>query len=309
MPAKSRMNSSPEKNSLDRMDVRMRTSRAPDRATDRATGRAPGPLSAPLVTFRSHWFLYVFEGAELALFMLSACVVAVFLFAPSSTLPHRFPNAVIRRLGMGIAMGITAVLIIHSPMGKRSGAHFNPAITLTYLRLGKIALWDSVFYIAGQFAGGIAGVAISAMLLGSSLAQAPVDYVVTVPGKYGTAAAFFAEFFMSAVLMAAVLWLTNRERLAAYTSYLVGVLIMLDVLLFAPVSGFSINPARTVGSAFFAHVWTAGWLYFAAPLLGMFASAEIYLRTYGPDRILCAKLHPDPKYRCPFLCQFPGHRQ
>lgn len=290
----------------------MRTFRAPARAPGRTPVQAPvrvsGLLSAPLATFRSHWLLYVFEGAELALFMLSACVVAVFLFAPSSPLPHRLPDAVIRRLAMGVAMGITAVLIIHSPMGKRSGAHFNPAITLTYLRLGKIALWDSVFYIAGQFAGGIAGVAISAMLLGSSLAKAPVDYVVTVPGKYGTAAAFFAEFFMSAILMGAVLWLTNRKRLAAYTSYFVGVLIMLDVLLFAPVSGFSINPARTVGSAFFAHVWTAAWLYFAAPLLGMFASAEVYLRAYGADGILCAKLHPDPSYLCPFDCRFPGHR-
>jgi aquaporin Z len=74
------------------------------------------------------------------------------------------------------------------------------------------------------------------------------------------------------------------------------------------VSGFSINPARTTGSAVFAHVWTAVWVYFSAPVIGMMAAAELYLRRYGADKILCAKLHPDPRYPCPFLCHDPSHR-
>jgi aquaporin Z len=112
---------------------------------------------------------------------------------------------------------------------------------------------------------------------------------------------------MAAVLMSVVLAMSNRPKLAKHTSLAVGCLIALYILLFAPVSGFSINPARTVGSAVFADVWTSGWLYFVAPLLGMLGSAEVYLRAAGADRILCAKLHPDPLYPCPFLCQFPGH--
>ena len=170
---------------------------------------------------------------------------------------------------MGIAMGITAIFIIRSPMGKRSGAHFNPAITLTYFRLGKIDAWDAIFYVVFQFLGGVFGVAVSALLLGKSLADPAVDYAVTAPGRYGTAAAFFAELFMATVLMGVVLWLSNRPSVANLTSYFVGILIALDVLFFAPVSGFSINPARTTGSAVFADVWTAEWLYFIAPLLGM----------------------------------------
>ena len=264
--------------------------------------------AALLRAFKRNWPLYVFEGAELALFMLSACAFTVFLFDPSYPALHLFPSAVVRRIFMGIAMGITAILIIHSPMGKRSGAHFNPAITLTFLRLRKIAAWDAVFYVASQFIGGACGVAVAVIFFGSSLAKPAVDYAVTVPGRYGTAAAFFAEFFMAALLMGVVLWTSNRPSLAACTSYFVGVLIAMYILFFAPVSGFSINPARTTGSAFFADVWTAEWLYFIAPMLGMFGSAEVYLRSYGADRILCAKLHPDQKYPCPFLCHFPGHR-
>jgi len=209
---------------------------------------------------------------------------------------------------MGIGMGLTAVLIIHSPMGKSSGAHFNPAITLTYLRLRKIAVWDAVFYVLFQFAGGIFGVGASSLVLGKRLADPGVDYAVTIPGQYGTAAAFAAELFMAALLMGVVLFASNRPRLATYTGYCVGVLIAFYILFFAPVSGFSINPARTVGSAVFAHLWTACWVYFTAPLIGMMGVAEVYLRSYGPDRILCAKLHPDPDYPCPFRCQFPYHR-
>ena len=96
---------------------------------------------------------------------------------------------------MGVAMGLSAILIIRSPMGKRSGAHFNPAITLTYLRLSKITIWDATFYVVFQFLGGIFGVAISWLLLGKRLADPAVDYAVTVPGIYGTRGAFCCGIF------------------------------------------------------------------------------------------------------------------
>ena len=156
-----------------------------------------------------------------------------------------------------------------------------PAITLTFLRLGKIAGRDAVFYILFQFLGGVAGVGLSRLLLGRSLANPAVEYAVTVPGPLGTDAAFAAEFFMAALLMAVVLVTSNRPRLAPYTTYCMGVLIALYILIFAPISGFSINPARTTASAIFAHQWTAVWVYFTAPILGMFLAAESYLRLAG----------------------------
>jgi aquaporin Z len=240
--------------------------------------------------------------------MISACVFTVLLFDPSQPAVTAIPDAAMRRVLMGIAMGVTAILIIHSPMGRRSGAHFNPAITLTYLRLGKIGGWDASFYVVFQFAGGVAGVGFSALMLGRSLAVPDVDYAVTVPGKYGAGGAFLAELFMAALLMGVVLAVSNRPRVARYTSCFVGVLIALYILFFAPVSGFSINPARTTGSAVFAGVWTAWWIYFIAPVAGMMCAAEAYRAGLGADRILCAKLHPDPSYRCPFRCHYPGHR-
>jgi aquaporin Z len=240
--------------------------------------------------------------------MISACFFTVWLFDPALQTLHILPSSAFRRLLMGISMGATAILIIRSPMGKRSGAHFNPAITLTYFRLGKIGKCDAGFYVVFQFIGAICGVGFSAICLGRSLALPTVEYAVTVPGQGGPAGAFCAEYFMAAFLMYVVLLISNRPSLAKYTSYCVGVLIVFYVFIFAPVSGFSINPARTTGSAVFAHVWTAAWLYFVAPLLGMMTSAEIYQRIFGIESVLCAKLHPDPRYPCPFLCHFPLHR-
>jgi aquaporin Z len=239
----------------------------------------------PLKSFRSHLLLYLCEAAELAIFMLSACVFTVIL-AP-------IPNPWLSRTIMGTAMGLTAIAIIKSPMGKASGAHFNPAITLTFCRLGKIDAFDATFYILFQFLGGIFGVWISKLLLGPRLAA--VHYAVTIPGLGGTPAAFAAELFMAALLMAVVLITSNRPRLARYTTWLVGFLIANYILFLAPVSGFSINPARTLGSAVFAHIYTGLWIYFTAPILGMMLSAEIYLRKTTRSQPYFAHRYLEPK--------------
>ena len=240
----------------------------------------PRPAAFPnaWAAWRAHYPLYFYEGAELAAFMLAAVLVTALLF-DSAWAPH---NAWAARACMGVAMGATAVAIIKSPWGKASGAQFNPAITLTFYRLGKIGPYDSVFYVLSHFAGGLGGVLLAAALLGPRVASPKVNYAVTVPGLGGPAAAFAAETFMAALLITVVLYTSNRPRLAPWTTWLVGLLIALYILLLAPVSGFSINPARTLGSAVPAHVFTGLWIYFTAPPLGMLGAAEVYLRAARP---------------------------
>ncbi len=224
--------------------------------------------------FAAHWPLYCFEAAELATFMVAACLVAVWMFEGLAGW-----NPWLQRLGMGAAMGATAVGIILSPWGRASGAHFNPAISLTFYRLGKIGLYDLIGYVLFQFLGGAGGVGLSLLAAGRvRMADPRVNYVVTVPGLGGVAGAFAAEFGMAALLVAVVLVTSNVARLAKATPYLMGMLITGYVVLLAPVSGFSINPARTVGSAVWAHVWTAVWVYFVAPMAGMLGAAEVYVR-------------------------------
>ena len=153
-------------------------------------------------SLRLHWHLYVFEAVELASFMLSACAFSVLLFDPSPRTLHVLPSAAVRQMLFGVIMGAIAILIILSPIGKRSGAHFNPACTLTYLRLGKIARTDATFYVISQFIGGILGVGLAALIFTKSIALPTVDYAVSVPGTDGTAVAFLAELFMGSYLWA-----------------------------------------------------------------------------------------------------------
>jgi aquaporin Z len=204
-----------------------------------------------------------------------------------------------------LTMGAAVIAIVLSPWGKQSGAHFNPAITFTFYRLGKVELWDALFYATGQFLGAISGVAIATYVLRGAPENDAIRYAVTVPGVYGSVVAFVAELTISFILMTTILVVSNRETLARYTPYFVGVLYATYITFETPLSGMSMNPARTFGSAFYASYWHALWIYFIAPALGMLVAAEIFLRARGGVAPYCAKLHHANNKRCIF---HHGHR-
>ena len=148
-----------------------------------------------------HWQEYLIEAWGLGTFMVSAGVFATVLYSPESPFSMIITNNFLKGLLMGIAMGITAIVIIYSPWGKRSGAHINPAVSLTFFRLGKIDYLDTFGYIIAQFIGGLLGVFLVAIFLGNAFTTPPVNYVVTVPGKWGVIVALIAEFILSLGLM------------------------------------------------------------------------------------------------------------
>jgi len=253
---------------------------------------------------RRHAPEYLIEGLCLAAFLVSACTFASLLEYPGSPVHELLPNPLIRRALMGVAMGLTAVTLIYSPFGKRSGAHMNPATTLTFLRLGKIASHDAVFYVLAQFAGGISGVLAARVLLQRWLEHPSVNYVATLPGAWGEAWAFAAELTIAFILMWVVLNVSNVPSLNRYTGLCAGILVMLYISIEAPLSGMSMNPARSLGSAMSAGAWTGLWIYFIAPPTGMLLAAECYVRQRGLARVLCAKLHHDNHEPCIFLCNY-----
>lgn len=249
--------------------------------------------------FRRHWPEYLMEAAELGLFMVSACAFGVLLENPASPVRQALGDAFGRRALMGAAMGATAIAIIYSPWGKQSGAHFNPAVTLTFWRLGKVKGPDAAFYVAAQFAGGLAGVVAAHAFLGGLLAHPAVSYVATVPGP-SVALAFAAEVAMTFVIMSVVLGVANHPRLALLTGVFAGSLVATYIAFEAPISGMSLNPARSFASALPSGIWTAFWLYLAAPSLGMLAAAEVHRGLKGARTAHCAKLHHQNRYRCIF---------
>jgi aquaporin Z len=208
---------------------------------------------------------------------------------------------------MGAAMGLTAIGIIYSPWGKQSGAHLNPSVTWTFFRLGKVAPADAVCYPLAQTMGGLAGVVMMAALLGPHLADPPVHYVATVPGNGGGAAAFLGEVAISFFLMLVILFVSNHARWARYTGLCAGVLVAAYIAFEAPISGMSMNPARTFASALPAMTWTEFWLYLVAPPLGMLLAAEVNAQVRGARSVACAKLHHQNTKRCIF-CEWQRER-
>ena len=251
------------------------------------------------------WPEYLMEAAGLGLFMISACAFTVLLEHPGSPFHQALPDPWLRRFVIGVAMGLTAVAIIYSPMGKRSGAHLNPAVTLTFLCLRKIETWDAVFYVLAQFVGGAFGVMLAAHVLGAMLVgHTAVNYAVTLPGEPGRWIALAAEMSLAFGLMLLVLNISNRPSLNRYTGLFAGALIAVYITVEAPLSGMSMNPARTVASALPAEVWTDVWIYFLAPPLGMLLAAQTYLLTRGQGTVLCCKLHHENNSRCIFRCRY-----
>ena len=251
-----------------------------------------------------HWPEYLMEAAGLGVFMLSACIFAVLLEHPGAALQQAFPDPLLRRMLMGLAMALTAVGIIYSPWGQQSGAHINPAVTLSFWYLGKIEHWDAVFYILAQFLGAAVGVGLAALMLGQALADPPVAYIVTRARMPGVAVAFAVELMISMGLMAIVLIASNRTNLAPYTGLFAGGLVALYVTVAVPFSGMSMNPARSFGSALSAGQWDDLWVYFTAPPLGMLLAAEIYHSVQGPHAVKCCKLHHENDNRCIFRCNY-----
>jgi len=251
---------------------------------------------------KRHWPEYLIEAGGLGLFMVSASGFAVVLFHPAW--PGSALGPLARRFLMGMAMGLTAITLIYSPWGKQSGAHFNPAVTLTFLRLGRVPPWDAAFYVGAQFLGSVAGLAVAVATAGSLVGAPSVNYVATIPGPRGMSVAFIAELAIAFVMMTMVLTTTARlPRFASFTGLLAGALVTIYITLEAPLSGMSLNPARSFASALLAHVWMGFWIYLTAPLLGMLLAAEIHLRTSG-RAVPCAKLHHANDRRCIFRCRY-----
>lgn len=260
-----------------------------------------------LKTLREHLPEYLMEAALLGLFMISAGVFTTIFEYPSSPIHQAIANSDVRRVFIGIAMGLTAIALIYSPWGKQSGAHINPAVTLTFYHLAKVKRWDAVFYILFQFMGGLIGVYLVALTLHELFTKPPVNYVVTIPGQLGWLPALLGEWAIAFIMMITVLVTSNHKKLNEFTGLFAGCLVALYVTFEAPLSGFGMNPARSFASAFPAQIWTAFWIYMVVPPFAMLLAAEVYRQLFG-RAVKCAKLHHANNKRCIFHCDYKRDR-
>src|SRR5262249_27953083 len=148
------------------------------------------------------------------------------------------------------------------------------------------------------------GVLLSALIWGRAIAEENVRYAATIPGARGTAVAFVAELIISFVMMTMVLNVSNSAQIARFTGVIAGALIATYITLESPLSGMSMNPARSLASAAPGRLWNSLWIYFTAPPLGMMLAAQVYLWLRGKTSVFCAKLHHQNDKRCIFRCNY-----
>lgn len=242
--------------------------------------------------WRRHWPYYTVEAVELAVFISCASVLAVVVEHPASPVRQALGGATTRRAVQGILMGLVVVGTVYSPWGKRSGAYMNPALTLAFWQMGKISGPDAIWYSLAQVAGAIGAAQFWALVLGTWYAHPVVHYATTkpLPRPGGELLAFAAEFVISFLLIVVVLGTLHCQKLKKRTGWVLGGLIACYIIVEAPLSGMSLNPARSLGPALVAGDYHGLWLYCVAPPLAMWLATVLFRRFYQGNSLACAAL-------------------
>jgi aquaporin Z len=224
------------------------------------------------------WLVYGAELAGTALLVAVGLSIVIVDFGAGSPVTHLVPDPAWRRLITGFLFGTTGALIAISPLGRESGAHINPVVSIGFCLLGKLRAADMAGYVVAQLAGAILGAA--PLLFWGGWGRS-VQFGSTVPGAgYGTGWALVGETLTTFALMATLLAFLRHRRLRPLTPALFPVLYAVMVLVEAPLSGTSTNPARSLGPAVIAGVWSGWWVYWLGPLLGAALGVALYRFTW-----------------------------
>lgn len=205
------------------------------------------------------------EFVGTALLVGIGCSWVVLDFAPGSPVVHAITSAGVRRAVTGMLFGTTGGLIALSWVGKISGAHINPVVTLAFWLQKKMTGPLALIYMLSQLAGAVAGA--WPLSLWGVWAAATHD-AVTVPGPAGDLAAVLGEAAATFCLIVALFFFLGHPRIRRFTPAVFPVLYALLVYVEAPFSGTSTNPARSLGPAVIARIWTGWWIYWLGPAAG-----------------------------------------
>jgi MIP family channel proteins len=179
-------------------------------------------------------------------------------------------------VGVSLVFGLIIMAMIYAT-GHLSGAHINPAVTVAFTLTRHFAVRDAVAYIAAQLAGALAG----ALLLLAVWPDQPAQLGATVP-SVGAGSAFVYELVLTALLMFVIMAVaTDTRAVGAAAAIAIGGTVGLDALFGGPVTGASMNPARSFGPALAAGDWQDFWVYLAGPLAGAALGAFAYQLVRG----------------------------
>jgi aquaporin Z len=238
-----------------------------------------------------------FGTACLVFFGLSA---VVFDFGAESPMAGWIHNPSLRLLITGLCFAGSGSLVALSPLGRLSGAHINPSVSLAFWLSGKMRGCDFAGYVVAQMLGGMAGATALVWIWRGSAAS--VRNGMTLPGAgWPLWLVFDFEVALTGLLVFLIFIFVSSKRLLRWTPLMNWLVVATMVWLEAPISGTSLNPARSFGPALLTGVWTSQWLYFVAPPLGgMLGLAAFELFTPAWRCLVTGKLVYAPHYRSIF---------
>ena len=245
-----------------------------------------------------HWPEFGAEFVGTAFLLLCVLTAVSWMFGTTSPVPRLLPSIGLRLLITGLLLGSAGGLEAISPLGRLSGAHLNPALSLAFTILGKMHPHDLAGYVLAQCSGAILGA-----LVGSAIWQhlaGTVHDAVNLPGAgVSIQVALLGEVVATFLLVEAILVLVSHHATMRWTPLLVAFVVMVLVWGDGNISGAGMNPARSLGPAVVAQLWTPFWLYVVGPILGGILAALVH-RLALPYEVKTAKLFHDVRYRSIF---------
>lgn len=224
------------------------------------------------------WTVFLAELVGTALLIAVGLSVVILDFGRGSPVTQLLPDAGARRLVTGFLFGSTGALIALSPLGKESGAHINPVVSLSFWLMGKLRARSALGYVLAQLLGAIVG---ALPLLAWGAMGWSVEFGATLPGaEFGANWAFLGEVITTFALVAGLFFFIRHQKLRTFTPALFPVLYAVMVFLEAPVSGTSTNPARSLGPAIIAGAWHDWWIYWLGPVTGALLGVAVYRLTW-----------------------------
>ena len=231
--------------------------------------------------------LFFAELIGTALLLMIGLSIVILMFGTGSPIAELIPNVKLRQAMTGFMFGGTGALIAISALGKESGAHINPAVTMTFWMFKKIDSQKALVYVAAQLIGAVIGTL--PLLLWGQLGRS-ISFGATMPGNgYTIQQAILGEVITTFTMVTLLILFLGFRQIRSYTPALFPFLYAIMVPLEADISGISTNPARSFGPAVVSGQWDAWWIYWVGPLAGALMACIFTSRL--AKRITSAKLY------------------
>ena len=240
---------------------------------------------------------YISEFIGTAILMIGGITAISFSFGYQSQLPTLIPSQTLRLALAGAGFGLGVIVVVYSVLGQTSGGHLNPALTIAFWMQAKIETRQLAPYIFCQCLGSLTGTWVVATLL-PNLSSSVGHGVTSIADTISPGVAIVIEALLTMAFVLMIFWMTSCHDRARYTGFCVFIYLIIFVPLEAPLTGTSINPARSIGPAIYANNYTDLAIYIFGPLAGAIAGAMIskYILNHKPK---CKRVCGSPQKKSP----------